>query len=137
MNLMGHGRTQTDTDGEKLLYADLTYKIIGMAIELRKELGQGFLEKVYENSLMILLQESGLTAVQQPPITVLFREHEVGHYVPDILVEDKIILELKSVECIGDAHRAQMLNYLKATGKRVGLILNFGKDRMDYERLVL
>ena len=136
LNPISHGRTRTDAD-EKLLHEELTYKIIGLAIEIRKELGTGFLEKVYENSMMILLRDAGIKARQQAPVTVCFRGEEVGHYVADILVEDQIILELKSAECIVNVHRAQLLNYLKATGKTVGLILNFGKDRMEYERLVL
>lgn len=122
---------------EKILYKDLSYKIVGLAIQVRKELGFGFLEKVYENSLMILLEESGIEAKQQFPIKVNFHGRIVGDYIADILVEDRIILELKAQDKIIDIHKAQTLNYLRATNLRLAILLNFGKDRLEHERLVL
>lgn len=122
---------------DKILYKDLSYKIIGLAIQVRKELGFGFLEKVYENALMVLLLENGIKAEQQVPIKVYFHGKVVGDYIADILVEDSIILELKAQEKIIAAHKAQTLNYLKATGLKLAIIFNFGKDRMEHERLVL
>ncbi|MEK6700166.1 MAG: GxxExxY protein [Nitrospirota bacterium] len=121
---------------EKILFKDLSYKIVGLAIQVYKELGYGFLEKVYENALMILLRREGIRAIQQAPIAVKFLGESAGEYFADILVEDKIILEIKTAEKIIDAHRAQALNYLKATGMQLAIILNFGKDRLEYERLV-
>ncbi len=122
---------------EKILYKDLSYKIVGLAIQIRKELGFGFLEKVYENALMILLEENRIEAKQQFPIKVSFHGQIVGDYITDILVENKIILELKAQDKIIGVHKAQTINYLRATNLRLAIILNFGKDRLDYERLVL
>jgi len=122
---------------EKIIYKDLSYKVVGLAIQVWKELGYGFLEKVYENALMILLQESGIKAEQQVPIKVNFHGKVVGDYIADILVENQIILELKAQDKIIDVHKAQTLNYLKATGLKLAIVLNFGKDRLESERLVL
>jgi GxxExxY protein len=122
---------------EKIVYKDLSYKIVGLAIQVRKELGYGFLEKVYENALMILLHENGIKAEQQVPIKVNFHGKVVGDYIADILVENQIILELKAQDKIADVHKAQTLNYLKATGLKLAIVLNFGKDRLESERLVL
>jgi len=106
-------------------------------MEVHRELGSGFLEKVYENSMMVLFKSEKLSAIKQAPIDVYFSNEIVGHYVADILVDDKIILELKSVEMIRNVHRAQALNYLKATGKRLAIIINFAKEKLEYERLAL
>ena len=124
------------TNKEKILYKDLSYKITGLAMEVHSKLGYGFLEKVYENAMMVLLRREGIHAKQQAPITVYFVVEVVGDYYADILVEDKIILELKAIEKIIDVHRAQTLNYLKATGLHLAILLNFGKERLKYERLV-
>ena len=106
-------------------------------MRVHNTLGFGFLEKIYENSLMVLLKREGITAKQQAPITVYFEGENVGEYFAGILIEDKIVLELKSGEIIVDAHRAQTLNYLMATGISMAIILNFGKERLEYERLVV
>ena len=120
-----------------VLYRDLSYRIIGLAMEVHKKLGYGFLEKVYENSIMILLNREGITAIQQAPIDVYFEDQVVGSYFADILVEDKIILELKCSKYLTNEHKAQTLNYLKATGKHLAILLNFGKSSLEHERLVL
>ena len=122
---------------EELLYKDLSYKIVGLAFEVHRELGFGFLEKVYENSLMILFRENGIRAVQQVPILVPFHGHVVGEYVADIVFEESVILELKAQDRISQIHKAQTLNYLKATSFRLALLINFGKYKLEYERLVL
>lgn len=122
---------------EKIIYKDLSYKIVGLAIEVRKELGFGFLEKVYENALMVMLEENGIKAAQQVPIKVSFHGRVVGDYIADILVENSIILELKAQDRITEIHKAQTLNYLRATGLKLAILLNFGKNRLEYERLVL
>jgi GxxExxY protein len=123
--------------GEKILYRELSYKIVGLAMQVHSELGYGFLEKVYENALMIALTENSVRAEQQFPIKVYFHGQIVGEYIADILVEESIILELKSQPNISDIHKSQTLNYLKATGLKLGLLLNFGKRKLEYERLVL
>ena len=120
-----------------ILFKDLSYKIVGLAMEVHNELGPGFLEKVYENALMVRFNESGIKALQQFPISVLFHGQIVGEYFADLLVENSIIIELKAQDRIADIHKAQTLNYLKATGYRLALLINFGKHRLEYERLVL
>ena len=125
-----------NTNEEKILYKDLSYKIVGLAMEVHSKLGYGFLEKVYENAMMVLFRREGIHAKQQAPITVYFDGEVVGDYYADILVEDKIILELKAIEKITDVHRAQTLNYLKATGLRLAILINFGRQRLEHERFV-
>jgi GxxExxY protein len=126
-----------NTNKNSILYKNLSYKIIGLAMEVHSKLGYGFLEKVYENALMILFRREGVNARQQAPITVYFDGEVVGEYFADILVENKIILELKALEMINDAHKAQALNYLKATNLRLAIVINFGKEKLEYKRLVL
>jgi GxxExxY protein len=106
-------------------------------MRVHTELGYGFLEKVYENALMILLKENGIKAEQQVQIKVHFHGQIVGEYIADVLVEDCIILELKAQDKIIENHKAQTLNYLKATGLKLAMLLNFGKYKLEYERLVL
>ena len=120
-----------------LLYPELSYKIIGAAMEVHRILGSGFLEKVYENSLIVLFNKKHITAEQQHQIPVYFKNNKVGHYVADIIVDDKKILELKTVEKITNIHVAQVLNYLKATEKRLGIIINFKGQSLEYKRVVL
>ncbi len=121
---------------EKILHKDLSYKIVGLAIQVRRELRFGFLEKVYENALMVLLEENGIKAEQQVPIKVNFHGRIIGNYIADILVEDSIILELKTIDKITKYEMAQTLNYLKATGLKLAIILNFSKEELSHERLV-
>lgn len=121
---------------EELLYGDLTYKVIGLGMEVHRTLGHGYLEKVYENSLMVLFSRSGIFAEQQVPIRVKFEGEIVGDYYADILVEQKLILELKVAERITAIHKAQTLNYLKATGLKLALILNFGAPSFEHHRLI-
>lgn len=94
------------------------------------------MEKVYENALMVVLKREGISARQQAAVPVYFMEEIVGEYYADILVDEKIILEIKSVEKIIGIHRAQALNYLKATGLRLAIILNFGKEKLEFQRVV-
>lgn len=110
-----------------MLYKALTEQIIKAFYEVYNTLGYGFLEKVYENSLMIELTNIGLMAYQQSPIRVQFKGTLVGEYIADIIVEDKVIVEIKAVEMLKKEHTNQLINYLKSTDKEVGLLLNFGK----------
>ena len=125
-----------NTNEKLILYEDLSYKIIGLAMEVHRKLGNGFLEKVYENALLLLLRREGIGAQQQAPIKVYFEGEIVGEYFADILVDDKIILELKTLKEITDVQMAQALNYLKATALRLAIIINFGKRRLEYERII-
>ena len=120
-----------------LLYKDLSYKLVGLAMQAHRELGPGFLEKVYENALMILLEENGISAQPQYPVKVYFHGRIVGDFVADILVKNSIIIELKAQDRLLQLHRAQTLNYLRATNYRLALLMNFGKASLEHERLVL
>ncbi len=117
-------------------YEKLTETIIGCAYKVFNKMGYGFLESVYEKCLLIELEKAGLTAETQKPLTVHYEDQIVGEFITDIIVEDKIIVELKSVRIIIRAHEIQLVNYLVATGKEVGLILNFAEDKVQIKRKV-
>ena len=116
---------------------DITYAINGAIFEVNKILGTGFLEKVYENALLYELNNRGLKSLCQAPITVNYKGQCVGEYFADILVEDRVIIELKTAEKIEKIHEAQLLNYLKVTGIQVGLLVNFRHPKAEIKRLVL
>jgi GxxExxY protein len=121
---------------KEFYYKDLSYEIIGAAIEVYKILGYGFLEKVYENAFMRELQLRVIGAVSQCPIRVEYKDTEVGDYYADIVVENKVVVELKTGESFNPIHEAQLLNYLKATGIKVGLLINFGPEKCETMRRV-
>ena len=110
-----------------LLYSDITDKILKAFYTVYNKLGFGFLEKVYENALLVELIEMNLYCEKQKPIKVYYRNKIVGKYYADIMVENKVILELKAAERLAEEHELQLINYLKATELEVGLLLNFGK----------
>ncbi len=114
----------------------ITEKIIGAAYNVSNKLGTGFLEKVYENAMCIELKKTGLSAIQQKPLNVYYDSLQVGEYYADIYVEDEVIVELKVAKNIDENHQAQLLNYLKASNKRVGLIINFGKQKIEIKRMM-
>jgi len=118
----------------ELKHADLTSKVIGVFYEVYNELGHGFIESVYENSLAIALREAGHEVFQQVDIPVWFRGNQVGDFDADLLVDRSLILELKSARTIDPAHVAQLLNYLRATRIEVGLLLNFG-PKPEFRRM--
>lgn len=109
-------------------YEDLTKEIIAGAFAVHNNLGSGFLEKVYENSLFIELTERGFNVEQQMPISVFYKGKKVGDYVADLLINKTIILELKAVENLHPIHETQLINYLTATGLDIGLLINFGSS---------
>jgi len=117
-------------------YGELTEKIIGCAYRVYSKMGFGFLESVYEKCMLIELHKANLDAEVQKPITVYYENQIVGEFVADIIVDDTVILELKSVRQIIKAHEVQLVNYLVATGKPVGLILNFGERKIDVKRKI-
>jgi GxxExxY protein len=117
-------------------YKDLTEKITGCAYEVYNKMGFGYMESVYEKCLLIELRKAGLTAESQKPIKVQYDGEIVGDFIADIIVNDTVIIELKSVRRVVQAHEAQLVNYLVATGKPVGLILNFGKQSVEIKRKV-
>ena len=117
-------------------FKNTTEKIIGSAYTVHNTMGYGFLESVYEKCLLIELRKAGLKCESQKPIVVYYEGEVVGNFIADILVEDAIILELKSVKSIAKAHEVQLVNYLVATGKEVGLLINFGAERVEVKRKV-
>ena len=123
-----------NTDERRL--NEITEKIIGCAYDVANGLGSGFLEKVYENALRIELRHAGLEVAQQHPIPVMWRGEVAGDYYADLFVEGCVIVELKVVKSFDEIHMAQCLNYLKATGLHICLLINFGKPQVDVKRVV-
>jgi GxxExxY protein len=119
-----------------LLYEDLSGKIINAAIEVHRALGSGFLEKVYENSLVLELITRDLSVEQQQNIKVFYKGLEVGNYIADIIVENKVVIELKSVKSLDPIFAAQLLNYLKALNLPLGLLINFGNSKIQIKRII-
>lgn len=117
-------------------HEELTEKVIGCAYTVYNKMGFGFLESVYEKCLLIELEKAGLKVVAQDPINVFYDGELVGEFFADIIVEDTIILELKSARRVVRAHEVQVVNYLTATHKEVGLILNFGPEKVEIKRKV-
>ncbi len=111
-----------------MLHAEITDKIINSFYKVHNTLGYGFLEKVYENALVIELKRAEFNVLQQQNIKVFYEDQVVGDYFADIIVNDRIILEIKAAEGLREENRAQLINYLKATDKEIGLLLNFGKS---------
>jgi len=115
----------------------LSERVIGCAFTVSNTLGAGFLEKVYENALAHELRKNGVRAIQQHPITVYYDGTVVGEFASDVLVEDSLLVELKAVKQLDSVHEAQCLNYLKATGFKTCLLLNFGTPKVQIKRLSL
>ena len=116
-----------------LIFKEEFYLIKQACITVRKELGNGFLEKVYENALLIEFKRLGLSVVSQKELLVQYREQTIGQYFADIIVNDKIIIELKTVKKIENIHKMQVLNYLKATEFELGILINFPNDSSGFE----
>lgn len=115
-------------------FEDVSRQVIGCAFDVINELGSGFLESVYEKAMCIALQEVGLQVESQKQIDVIFRSRNVGIFYADLFVEQKMIVELKAVKSILPEHEAQVINYLNATGVRVGLLINFGQPKLEFKR---
>lgn len=124
-----------NADKPSLIETELTEQVIGSFYAVYNELGHGFLESVYENSLTLLMRESGIDVVQQAPLQVNFHGQVVGAFRADLLVERRVIVEIKAVQQLVTTHEVQLVNYLKATGIRVGLLMNFG-PRPEFKRRV-
>ncbi|MGH7950821.1 MAG: GxxExxY protein [Limisphaerales bacterium] len=121
----------------KLLFKAETEKIIGFAFEVSNEVGHGLNEKIYENSLVVLFKQNGIAFDQQRRFPVLFRGVMVGEFAPDLIAFGSVVVDTKVIDRITDHERGQMLNYLRITKLRVGLILNFKNARLEFERIVL
>jgi len=122
---------------DRELLDSLSERVIGAFFEVSNSLGAGFLEKVYERALIVELELLGIRTTSQVPVQVSYKGRRVGDYFVDLLVEDALIVEIKCVECLTDVHRAQCLNYLKACGLRVGLVVNFSRPKVEWRRVVL
>ena len=126
-----------DTNEDKLLLKQEVFQIVGSAIEVLNTLGNGLIEKPYENALVV---EFGLRKIpfrQQPSFDVLYKEHKIGLFVPDLIAFDYVVVDTKVIDRITDHERGLMLNYLRITNLRVGVILNFKRAKLEWERIVL
>lgn len=120
-----------------MLEEQLTYRVRGCVYDVFRELGAGFLEKVYEDALLIELKSQGFNCAAQKPLDVYYKGTVVGQFVVDIVVEEKVIIEIKAVKQVLPVHEAQLLNYLKATNSKVGLLVNFTHPKATIKRFVL
>ena len=120
----------------RFLLKEETHRIIGCAFEVLNELGHGLYEKIYENALVVEFGLQDIACEQQHRFDVLYKKHPVGFYVPDLIVFGQVIVDTKTIEKITDEELGKMINYLKITGLRVGLILNFKHPRLEFERVV-
>jgi GxxExxY protein len=116
-------------------YEDITSRVIKTYYQVYNDLGHGFLEKVYQNAFFIALKDEGFQVEAQKGIKVLFRGVEVGQYFADLIVDAKVIIELKSVDAFSEEHKAQLVNYLRATNMEVGLLFNFGKTPSFFRKV--
>jgi len=126
-----------DANKHELLLKEEVFQIVGCAMEVLNTLGHGLLEKPYENALVVEFGLRGIPYKQQPRFDVVYKGVRVGDYIPDLIVFDKIVVDAKTIDRITDAERGQILNYLMITQLKVGLILNFKKPKLEWERLVL
>jgi GxxExxY protein len=129
-------KPQMDADERRSLLNAKTERIIGAAFRVSNVLGCGFLEKVYENALYHELSKHGFDVQQLWPIGVQYDGAVVGQYIADLLVDCEVLIEIKAVKCFDDIHVAQCMNYLKATGKSICLLLNFGSPKVEIKRIV-
>ena len=126
-----------NTNEHKLFLGEEVRQIVGCAFEVLNTLGHGLLEKPYENALCVEFNLRNIPFTQQPRFNVLYKGVKVGDYIPDLIAYNSIVVDTKTIERITDIERGQILNYLKITGCKVGLILNFKHPRLEWERLVL
>ena len=119
---------------ETRLHTEITEAVIGCAFDVIKELGSGFLESVYEKALLLALKQKGLSAVAQQPLSVMFRGENVGDFFADLVVEQKVLVELKAVKALIPEHQSQLINYLHASDMEVGLLINFGNPKLEIKR---
>jgi len=129
-------KPQMNADEHRSELNKITHAILGCAYKVSNTLGCGFVEKVYENALAIELGKAGLKVEQQRGVSVQYEGVVVGEFATDLLVEDRIILELKALSALDNVHMAQCMNYLKASGLTLGLLLNFGGPKLEVQRIV-
>lgn len=120
----------------KLLHSELTEKVLGVYYDVYNEIGHGFLESVYNNCMFLALTKAGLSVRREVPVPVYFRGQDVGQFKADLVVEGCVLIELKAVQNLDRSHKAQIMNYLRATELEVGLLLNFGSPKPQFRRIV-
>ena len=121
----------------KLVYKEESYKIIGACLEVHNELGPGFLEPVYQEALEVELTNQNIPFLREVPLPIKYKESVLNKsYIADFILFEKIILELKALDALSTVHESQVLNYLKATGFRLGILVNFGQSKLQYKRLI-
>ena len=135
--MTNHESTRMDTNTEKLLLKDEVFQVVGCAIEVLNTLGHGLVEKPYENALVIEFLLRKIPFKQQPSYDVLYKGHKIGLFVPDLIVFDALVVDTKVIDKITDHERGLMLNYLRITALRVGVILNFKHRKLEWERIAL
>jgi GxxExxY protein len=118
-----------------IVYPDLSYKIMGAIFEVHKKLGPGFLESIYEKALIEELSSRGIKVETQKTIDLTYRDKKIGVHRLDLIVEDKVVVELKTVERFSIHHKAQLTSYLKASGYKLGIPVNFSKSKVEYRRV--
>jgi len=129
--------SETVQNSHQLVLKDEVFQIVGCAIDVLNTLGHGLLEKPYENALVVEFGLRNIRFQQQPRFEVIYKSVKVGEYIPDLIVFDQIVVDTKTIEKITDVERGQILNYLKITGMKVGVILNFKRAKLEWERIVL
>jgi GxxExxY protein len=116
---------------------ELSFKINGCAMDVLNAIGHGFHEKIYENAMIVALEGKGLRVSQQKQYPIYFQEKNVGVFIPDLIIEDRIIVELKTIDHIGNHEKGQVLNYLRASQLKLALILNFKNSKLEWQRVIL
>ena len=125
-----------ENTNSKLLHSDLTDTILGVYYDVYNELGHGFLESVYNNCMFLALRQAGLRVQREFPVPVHFRDIDVGQFKADLVVNDRVLIELKAVQNLDKSHEAQVMNYLRATALEIALLLNFGGSKPQFRRIV-
>ncbi len=128
---------QMTANDASIIYPDLSYKIMGAIFEVHKELGPGFLESIYEKALIEELMNGGIHVEPQKTINLAYKGKKIGVHRLDLVIEDKIVIELKTVERFCPQHNAQLTSYLKASGYKLGTLVNFSKSKVEYKRVLI
>jgi len=129
--------TRMTANHKNIIYPDLSYQIMGAIFEVHKELGPGFLESIYEKALIEELANRAIKVETQKVISLIYKDKKIGVHRLDLVVEDKVVVELKTVERFNDHHTAQLMSYLKASGYKLGILVNFSKGKVEYRRVLV
>lgn len=122
---------------DTLIYQDLTKQVIGAAMKVHRDLGPGFVEKIYQRALYLELKNSKIRFEREKRITIAYNRANLGYFDADFVIDGKVIVELKATEYIGDIHLAQLMSYLKAASLKIGLIINFANKSLEWKRVIV